>query len=109
MTKKPRITQSVRLCVLKRDREQCVYCGARANTFRPGGMPIRRMHVDHLVPYSRGGSCDDWNLACTCDRCNLYKGDRTPEEAGLELDFLQPGLAYECGMIFYVRTEGDPE
>ena len=37
-------------------------------------------HVDHMQPLSRGGS-DDWsNLAISCAKCNLSKGNKTAEE-----------------------------
>ena len=31
------------------------------------------MHVDHIVPRSKGGSDDDWNLQALCRSCNLHK------------------------------------
>jgi 5-methylcytosine-specific restriction endonuclease McrA len=59
--------------VLRRDRNTCVYCGARAQT------------VDHVLPKSHGGS-DHWiNLVAACDACNGRKDNRTPAEAGMTL------------------------
>ena len=43
------------------------------------------MSRDHVKPISRGGS-DTWNnVVSACKRCNHFKGNRTPEEAGLQL------------------------
>jgi 5-methylcytosine-specific restriction endonuclease McrA len=43
------------------------------------------MTVDHIIPRNRKGE-DTWeNLVCACVRCNNKKGDRTPEEVGMEL------------------------
>lgn len=59
--------------VLRRDNNQCAYCGRFANT------------IDHVQPRSRGGA-DSWeNLVACCLRCNNIKGDRTPEEMGWTL------------------------
>ena len=52
---------------------KCVYCGAPA------------AHMDHLVPKAQGGTDDPANLVPACAKCNLTKGARTPEEAGMEL------------------------
>lgn len=47
----------------------CVYCADPIPT-----------QVDHVIPWSRGGT-DDWdNLAPACRRCNMEKLDFTPEE-----------------------------
>ncbi len=59
--------------VLRRDGYTCVYCGARADTW------------DHVLPRCRGG-VDSWlNTVAACRSCNGFKGDRTPQEAGMTL------------------------
>lgn len=63
--------------LMLRDGYQCQYCGRR-----PG---LRELNVDHVVPRSRGGS-DTWdNLVISCRGCNLRKGKKTPDEAGMNL------------------------
>lgn len=60
--------------ILKRDHNTCQYCGIRAD-----------LTVDHVLPKSRGGR-DTWeNLVAACVSCNNRKGDRTPEEASMQL------------------------
>ena len=63
--------------ILIRDRYVCQYCGK----------PLKSQEVtlDHIVPKSRGGKSDWENLAACCSRCNVRKGSRLPEEAGLTL------------------------
>lgn len=56
-----------RFALLQRDGFACLYCGAR-----PGN---DRLHLDHVIPWSRGGSDHDRNLVTACDRCNLGKSD----------------------------------
>ena len=63
--------------LLLRDDHQCQYCGVR-----PG---VRHLNVDHVRPRSRGGPHSWENLVISCRTCNLRKGQRTPEEAGMKL------------------------
>ena len=60
--------------ILRRDNHRCQFCGSTSN-----------LTIDHIIPKSRGGE-DTWeNLTTACIRCNNKKGDRTPEEASLNL------------------------
>ncbi len=56
-----------RFKVLRRDHFTCMYCGARP--------PYVRLHVDHVVAVSRGGSSDERNLITACSDCNLGKSN----------------------------------
>lgn len=38
------------------------------------------LHVDHILPLSRGGTNDLDNLQMLCSRCNLSKGTKTMDE-----------------------------
>lgn len=71
----PREAPLNRRNILRRDRYTCQYCG------RQGG----DLTVDHVLPRSRGGRRVWENLVTACRSCNLRKGDRTPEEAGMRL------------------------
>lgn len=66
-----------RLNIYARDRNTCQYCGKR--------LPRAELNLDHVVPRSRGGLTTWENVVCSCVPCNLRKGGRTPEEAGLRL------------------------
>ena len=56
----------VKLEVWKRDQGKCCKCGA--NT---------RLHFDHIIPYSKGGSSKDpSNIQILCGRHNLEKRDK---------------------------------
>lgn len=62
--------------IFKRDNYTCAYCGK-----------YRDLTIDHIHPKSKGGK-DSWdNLISACFKCNSRKGDRTPEQAGMELRF----------------------
>ena len=69
-TNRPHIAPSVRARVLKRDRYACIYCGAHD----------AKLHLDHLIPWSRGGLTTEDNLAVACVSCNTSKGALTADE-----------------------------
>ena len=56
--------------IYKRDNYECVYCGSKKD-----------LTLDHVLPKSRGGGNDWTNLVTSCFKCNLKKGNKTPDEA----------------------------
>ena len=60
-----------------RDKNTCQYCGQR--------LPRSELNLDHVIPRSRGGRTTWENIVCSCIDCNLDKGGRTPQEAGMSL------------------------
>lgn len=71
------ISLSLRYRVLSRDRFRCVACGAS-----PAKDPNVELHVDHIIPWSRGGLNVEGNLRALCFACNLGKGARTDVSSG---------------------------
>mgnify|MGYP003302227422 CR=1 FL=1 len=67
------MTDSLRYDIMKRDRFKCVLCGSSASD---GAV----LHVDHIIPVSKGGYTTEDNLVAACARCNLSKGAKTAEE-----------------------------
>lgn len=67
---RPSIPLFLRLQILERDNFSCVYCGTKEGPFE----------LDHVYPYSLGGSDTEDNLACSCQCCNRSKGAKTLEE-----------------------------
>ena len=47
---------------------KCAHCGRSTSD----GV---RLHVDHIIPYSKGGETTIDNLQVLCDKCNLGKGN----------------------------------
>ncbi len=64
------ISDRQRFRILVRDGFRCKACGA-SPLVRPG----IELHVDHILPWSKGGETTDDNLETKCDKCNLGKGD----------------------------------
>lgn len=60
--------------VFKRDNNECVYCGSKKD-----------LTIDHVTPRSRGGKNTWDNLVTCCSKCNLKKGNKTPDEARMPL------------------------
>ena len=63
--------------LFRRDNYRCMYCGAKFSH--------AELTRDHVVPRAQGGR-DIWeNVVAACSRCNHFKADRTPEQAGMKL------------------------
>ena len=58
-----------------RDQNKCAYCGRKATT------------IDHVLPRSRGGENSWMNCVASCFDCNNKKDNKTPKEAGMNLQF----------------------
>jgi len=55
--------------ILKRDRYTCQKCGKN-----PVENKDCELHIDHIIPVSKGGGSEDSNLQVLCEKCNLKKG-----------------------------------
>jgi hypothetical protein len=73
--KAPRKVVSTEL--FRRDHRMCAYCGEVHHE--------DVLQMEHVHPESRGGQSSWANLVTSCSRCNNFKRDRTPEEAGMQL------------------------
>jgi hypothetical protein len=66
-----RVPLHLRFKVFRRDRFKCVLCGDH---------PVKNsecdLHVDHVLPWSRGGRTELANLRTLCALCNVGRGDR---------------------------------
>ena len=62
------IPKGMRHEVFKRDNYTCCECGARKNDGAT-------LHIDHIIPVSKGGSDELDNLQTLCSDCNLNKSD----------------------------------
>ena len=60
-----------------RDDWSCQYCETRLSP--------RSVTIDHVIPKSKGGLTTWKNCVVCCLECNLRKGPRLPDEAGMKL------------------------
>lgn len=76
------ISLGVRFQVLSRDRFKCVLCGDN-----PSSNPVCVLHVDHVIPWSKGGLTNAENLRSLCGSCNIGRGNRydADDRAGAEV------------------------
>lgn len=63
--------------IFARDRNRCQYCGKK--------QPTNELSLDHVIPRSVGGKAVWANIVCSCTDCNVKKGGRTPQQAGMTL------------------------
>jgi Restriction endonuclease len=87
--------------LFRRDQNMCMYCGKE--------FADRDLSCDHVIPTSRGGKNHWTNVVAACKRCNHYKQNRTPEEAGMELLALpyEPNLAEYLALVNSKRIRAD--
>ena len=62
------IPKAIRRAVFARDNYQCVHCGAQ-----------KALTLDHIFPFSKGGSNDLENLQVLCKACNFKKANLLPK------------------------------
>lgn len=60
--------------IYKRDGNKCMYCGS-----------TKHLTIDHIIPRSKGGGDNYFNLVVACSKCNTKKGDRLLEQTGMKL------------------------
>ena len=63
-----------RFNVFLRDKFSCQYCGNK-----------NELTFDHLLPRSRGGITDWFNVVTSCSDCNVQKGGRLLTSSGMTL------------------------
>ena len=66
------IKLGLRYDILKRDSFKCVICGQS-----PATNQKITLHIDHIIPFSKGGKTKIENLRTLCSDCNLGKSDKT--------------------------------
>jgi 5-methylcytosine-specific restriction endonuclease McrA len=73
------IPYKIRKLVYERDGKRCQICGEPTRFFRSGyDTPFDRGpvsgSVDHIIPFSKGGSHSPENLRWACRSCNCSRG-----------------------------------
>lgn len=63
------MTQEMRNKIKERDNYTCQICGK----YMPDEVGL---HIDHIIPISKGGKTVEQNLQVLCDKCNLRKSNR---------------------------------
>lgn len=64
------VNARLRFRVMQRDNFKCCICGAS-----PAKDPSVELHIDHIIPWSKGGETTIDNLQTLCSKCNLGKSD----------------------------------
>jgi len=84
--------------VLARDNYTCQYCGVRG----------KDLTIDHVVPKWAGGPHTWDNLVACCRRCNLKKGDKTPQQAHMKLARKpkRPHFVPYLSLPLYLKAQG---
>jgi len=96
----PRKVKFTRKNIYKRDGNRCQYCGKKFKQ--------EDLNLDHVIPVSRGGKDNWYNVVCSCVPCNLRKGNKTLAEAGMSL-IRKPTRPSWRSFVKYNFTEIDEE
>lgn len=64
------INLRLRFKVMQRDNFKCAICGSS-----PAKDPSVELHIDHIIPWSKGGETVIENLQTLCSKCNLGKSN----------------------------------
>ena len=96
------VSDSMRYDILMRDEFKCVICGASS---REGA----RLHVDHIVPVSKGGKSIPSNLRTLCERCNIGKSNKIEKIDKEEVEDVPIEVCPKCGgeMVLRHGKHGD--
>ena len=63
--------------IYARDHSLCQYCGRKFST--------SDLSLDHVIPRVQGGKTTWENVVCSCLKCNVRKGGRSPAQAHMKL------------------------
>ncbi len=86
--------------ILKRDAYTCQYCGHNSG---------EKMTIDHIIPKSQGGRTVWENVVSACRACNLKKGNKLLEQAGMRLlrRPAKPVSAFYLGVLAHASPRYD--
>lgn len=90
--------------VMKRDGATCFYCDVDMTNWERD-----KIHIDHFVPVTEGGTDDTFNLVVSCQTCNLKKGPKLPTEhqvAKLQKHLIERSALPAKQKIFLLRHLG---
>ncbi|MFC1739329.1 HNH endonuclease [Planctomycetota bacterium] len=79
--------------IFARDKNRCQYCGKKFTT--------NELSLDHIVPRSLGGKSKWENIICSCTECNVKKGGRTPQQAGMKL--IKQPVKPRCNPLVHIH------
>jgi hypothetical protein len=68
---KREIPLGLRFQILKKDNYKCAICGRS-----PATTVGIELHIDHIIPFSKGGKTKSDNLQTLCNECNIGKSNK---------------------------------
>lgn len=64
------MTRELRERIMRRDNYTCKICGK----YMPDEVGL---HIDHIIPVSKGGKSIEQNLQVLCSKCNGHKSNKS--------------------------------
>ena len=81
-----KLTKSLRFAVLEKYNFKCRACGY-------GASDGKKLHVDHVIPISKGGKTVMKNLQALCNDCNIGKGTKIVDGWAVQLEEIKASMA----------------
>ena len=91
------LDRKLRAYILVRDNCTCQYCGVQ--------MLPSVLHVDHVLPISKGGGHAEKNLKTSCMPCNMKKRGIAPKLSDSEKRSLRLGHVPEATTSFRIGAD----
>jgi len=81
------------------DEHRCCYCGKPV-------VAGENYHVDHCIPYEKGGATEFRNLVTSCDVCNKRKGLKSYQDRLPDIERKRKDFIYDSVCEAWDTTEG---
>lgn len=82
--------------ILIRDNWTCCYCLSK--------LTLKSGTRDHIIPVALKGATKFSNLVASCKKCNNYKADRTPAQAGMKMHFQPTEMDNSQRLSCYIKS-----
>ena len=77
--KRKYLSGKIRRKIWEKFNKKCRFCGCETKLFGNTVSPfsgLKPCAVDHIIPFSKGGKCEEENFQLLCITCNSQKGAR---------------------------------
>jgi 5-methylcytosine-specific restriction endonuclease McrA len=78
-----KLSRGITAKLFKLQQGKCACCGETLETLKNGSVDGKKVHLDHIMPISKGGTNTDKNMQLLTSTCNLEKNAKHP------VDFMQ--------------------
>lgn len=93
------IPRVIQFKVLKRENQICSECG--------NSVKDEDVEFDHIIPWSKGGATEDYNIRLLCSKCNKKRGNKFETTHLIESFHDHVSETYDVDIIEFVKISID--